>query len=106
MKRPPAPDRVLGDPGNAVHVVAQRDAVPVHAGVRRQVVDHVDTEQVTGLRPDQRAGGGLGVPPGVDRHATQVQGHRAGGEGGADGRGAGAAPGQFGAADGLGTRVD
>jgi hypothetical protein len=29
-------DRVLGDPRDTVHVVAQRNAVPVHAGICRQ----------------------------------------------------------------------
>src|SRR5680860_41382 len=46
-------DRVLGDAGNSVHVVAQCDPVPVDAGAGAELVVHLHSEEIPGLCPDE-----------------------------------------------------
>ncbi len=45
---PPGRDHLLGEVGHAVHVVAQRDAVPVNGEVGGEVVDDPGADQVAG----------------------------------------------------------
>ena len=44
-------DRPLGEPGNAVHVIADGDAMPVDAGWSRQTVLEVDSEELSSGHP-------------------------------------------------------
>ena len=47
-------DRGLGEPGDAVHVVADCHAVPVDAGRGGQVVVELDAKKLTGAQPQLR----------------------------------------------------
>src|SRR3546814_20236877 len=47
-------DRRLGRAGDAVHVVAQRQAVPVHGGVGGEPVAHGGAQGVARRQPDRR----------------------------------------------------
>lgn len=73
-ERPARPDRLLGDARDAVHVVAQGNAVPVDAGVVRQVVRELDPEQVAGPGVELRPRNGLAVGPGVHTAGPEVNG--------------------------------
>jgi hypothetical protein len=72
-------DRALGEPGDAVHGIADGDAMPVDAGRGRQTVLEVNSEELTGghpqLRPRKRAIEG----PGLRRPTSKID-HVGGGE--------------------------
>src|SRR5680860_1912928 len=67
-------DRVLGDAGNSVHVVAQGDPVPMDAGAGVELVVHLHSEEIPRLCPDERARQGVAIPPGLYDESTETQG--------------------------------
>ena len=63
---------VRGGRHGAVHIVLQRQSVPVHRGLLVQFVGEEDFEFVTDIGADQRTGNGVGVTEGVDHFAAEV----------------------------------
>ena len=96
------PDRGLGDSRHPVHVVAQGDAVPVHAGCGRQLVVHLDPQQIAGPGPQQRSWHRVAVGPGVDHWTAEVDRDRSWRQLCGDHTLAGAAAQRLGTAYGLG----
>lgn len=77
-------DRVLSHARHNVHVVAKREAVPVHARALGKRVLDIDAQDVAGVDSEQRRGRGVAVRPCVHGSAAKVQRHRPRGEPGGD----------------------
>ena len=73
----PRVDRGLRHARHAIHVVAQGDAVPVHAGGGGQLVVHLNPQKVTGAGPQQRSWHRVAVRPGLDHATTEIDRGRA-----------------------------
>jgi hypothetical protein len=83
----------LGEHGHPVHVVAQRQAVPMHGGRLGKVVGEVHLEQVTAADPDLRPGDLTPVAPGLHLPTAEIDRARRGGQRDLAGGLPGAAPG-------------
>ena len=69
----------------AVHIVLQRQSVPVHGGLLVQFIGEEDFEFITDIGADQRTGNGVGVTEGVDHFAAEVHRDRPRGQRHVDG---------------------
>ena len=69
-------DRLLGEPGNTIHVVADRQSMPVHRGGVRKRVGHIDLQPFTAPHSDLRAGKNSSERPRRHIHTTQIDGGR------------------------------
>jgi hypothetical protein len=75
------PDRVLRHSRDAVSRIAQSYAVPVHRGVRRQLVVDRHSQEVARRGPNRLSRNAIAVCPGVDGDPAEVEGGALGGEG-------------------------
>ena len=73
----PGADGGLGELVHPVHVVAQRDPVPVDRRGVGQVVSELHLQHLADLGPQDGPGNGAAVAPRLDRPAGQVDGERA-----------------------------
>ena len=69
----PRRNRILSDPRDTVHVIAQRDSVPVNARAGVEFVVHLDTQEVSGLCPQKWSWQRIAVAPGLNHEATKIQ---------------------------------